>query len=82
MVGEYEPRHGTDLIAWKLFNIMMTWSLGLYSVTILNSLPNLQTKFADDKIYVTVKLKFIFRSVENFMGKEENAGYQHFLLFP
>ena len=25
---------------------------------------------------------FISQRVENFMGKGENAGYQHFLLFP
>ena len=40
--------------------------------------------FADDKIHVNVtqKLKFVLRSVENILGKGENAGYQHFLLFP
>ena len=30
----------------------------------------------------TEKLKFIFERVENIMGQGENAGYQHFLLFP
>ena len=38
--------------------------------------------FADDKIYVTQKLKFVLGQVENIVGKGENAGYQHFLLFP
>ena len=38
--------------------------------------------FADDKINVTQKLKFAVGRVENIVGKEENAGYQHFLLFP
>ena len=54
-----------------------------------NSLPNDKTldwpkfkAFAEDKIHVTQKLKFSFGMVENFVGKEENAGYQHFLLFP
>ena len=54
-----------------------------------NSLPNDKildwTKlksFADDKTNVTVKLKFVLGRVENNMGKGENAGYQHFLLFP
>ena len=28
------------------------------------------------------KLKFALGRLENIMGKEENAGYQHFLLFP
>ena len=43
------------------------------------------TKFkacADDKIIVTQKLKFVLGRVENIVGKGENAGYQHFLLFP
>ena len=54
-----------------------------------NSLPNNRildwSKFealADDKINVTEKLKFVLGRVENIMGKEENSGYQHFLLFP
>ena len=28
------------------------------------------------------KLKFVLGRLENIVGKEENAGYQHFLLFP
>ena len=54
-----------------------------------NSLPNdkilNQSKFktfADDKIMTTRKLKFVLGKVENTVGKGENAGYQHFLLFP
>ena len=38
--------------------------------------------FADDKISMIEKLKFVLGRVENIVGKEENAGYQHFLLFP
>ena len=38
--------------------------------------------FADDKIYVTIKFKSVLGRVENIVGKGENAGYQHFLLFP
>ena len=37
--------------------------------------------FADDKIIVNQKLKFDMGRVENIVGKGENAGYQHFLLF-
>ena len=37
---------------------------------------------ADDKINVTQTLKFVSGRVENILGKRENAGYQHFLLFP
>ena len=28
------------------------------------------------------KAKFVLDKIENIVGKEENAGYQHFLLFP
>ena len=38
--------------------------------------------FAGDKISVTQKLKSILGRVENIVGKGENAGHQHFLLFP
>ena len=30
----------------------------------------------DDKINVTIKLKFVLGMVENFLGKGENDGYQ------
>ena len=38
--------------------------------------------FAHNKINVTEKLKFVMRRVENIVEKGENAGFQHFLLFP
>ena len=38
--------------------------------------------FADNKINVSETLKFVLQRVENIVGKGENAGYQHFLLFP
>ena len=38
--------------------------------------------FADDRISVNDKLKFALGRVEINMGKGENAGNQHFLLFP
>ena len=37
---------------------------------------------ADDKINVTQNLKFVLGKVENILGKGENAGQKHFLLFP
>ena len=37
--------------------------------------------FSDDKIRSTEILMFFFDKVEN-VGKGENAGNQHFLLFP
>ena len=54
----------------------------------LNSLPNDKTLdlsklkvFADDKINHTQNLKFDFEKIENGLGKGENAGNWHFLLF-
>ena len=39
--------------------------------------------FADDTINATYRRKFSFGCpVENIVGKGENAGYHHFLLFP
>ena len=38
--------------------------------------------FADDKLNSTPKLNFVLRRVENILRKGENAGYQHFLLYP
>ena len=37
---------------------------------------------ADDKINATETLKLVLGRIENVLGKGENAGYQHFLLFP
>ena len=37
---------------------------------------------ADNKLDVTQNIKLVFHIIENIAGKEENAGYQHFLLFP
>ena len=55
----------------------------------INSLPKdkilKSSKFkthADNKINVTKILKFVLEMVENILGKGENAGNQHFLLFP
>ena len=38
--------------------------------------------FADENINMTEKLKSVMGWVENIVRKGENAGYQHFLLFP
>ena len=48
--------------------------------SILDS-PKLKA-FADDKLNTTQNIKVVFHRIENIVGKEENAGYQHFLLFP
>ena len=36
---------------------------------------------ADHKIKTDELVEFVLDKVENFVGKEENAGYQHFFLF-
>ena len=38
--------------------------------------------FADDKLKIIKMMSSLFDRVENTLGKGENAGYQHFLLFP
>ena len=60
-----------------------------YSPRKFNSLPNDRIldvtelkAFADDKINVAQMMISAFERVENILGKGENAGYQHFLLFP
>ena len=55
---------------------------------VINSFPNdkilawskLKT-IADDKFVVAKMMILVFDLVENIVGKGENAGYQHFLLF-
>ena len=37
--------------------------------------------FADDNLLTEIA-KFVIDRVENIVGKGENAGYQHFLLYP
>ena len=55
----------------------------------LNPLPNNKTLnlsklkgFTHNSLNMYQNLKFDLGRVENIVGKEENAGYQHFLLFP
>ena len=57
-------------------------------VNVFNSLPNDKfldcskfKGFADNKLDVAEKLQFVLGRVENIVGKGENAGHQHFLLF-
>ena len=44
-------------------------------------LPKLKA-FADNKLHFTQNVKVVFHRIKNIVRKEENAGYQHFLLFP
>ena len=50
-------------------------------MTILFALSKFRA-FADRMINDTQKLKFVLGMVEKIVGKGENAGNQHFLLFP
>ena len=65
------------MLVTKIFisGLMKIWTASLLSSNnkVLDW-SNLKA-FADDKIHVTAKLKFA-------MGRVENLGYQHFLLFP
>ena len=61
----------------------------LIFIRVVDSLPNDKIldwsklkAFADHKINASEKLKFGMGRVENIVGKGENAGHQHFLLFP
>ena len=38
--------------------------------------------FVDDNFNAAQIIEFMLERVENMVGKGENAGYQHFLLFP
>ena len=37
--------------------------------------------FADEKLNAIKNIEFVFHMVEGIVGKGENAGHQHFLLF-
>ena len=38
--------------------------------------------YANDKLNDAKMIVSVFNRIESIVGKEENAGYQHFLLFP
>ena len=38
--------------------------------------------FAKDKLKLTQKIKVVFHRLENIVGKEQNAGYQHSFFSP
>ena len=40
-----------------------------------------QKAFADDKLNLAKKMKFVLGKIKNNVVKGENAGHQHFLLF-
>ena len=66
---------GQNSIVWERVN-------SLPNDTILGSIMFEFKANADDKFDVAEIMGFVFERVENIVGKGENAGYQHFLLFP
>ena len=55
--------------------------LTLFQMTKFWACPN-RKHLQTTKSNVTQNNKVVFHRIENIVGKEENAGYQHFLLFP
>ena len=65
-----------------LLKVRIVWKK-IYSLPHSTSLDLSKLKaFADDNFKVVQMVHFYFDRVENMVGKGENAGYQHFLLFP
>ena len=60
---------------------MSKTGLTLYQTTKFWTVTKLKG-FADDKLNVAKMASSLFDRAENTLGKGENAGYQHFLLFP
>ena len=70
---------GEGLLIWNSLKFCHVVELTIYDKILYYTKL---TALAVDKIKVTQKLKFVMGQVENIVGKGENAGYQHFLLFP
>ena len=60
-------------------NKLIQGTLTLFQMT---KFWTLSKHFVDNTTNVAEKLETVLRGVKNNMGKRENAGYQHFLLFP
>ena len=74
MNGVYLYFVNKHLSSWLLLRLL-TLQKPFYSWSKLKA-------FADDKMYVNEKLKFGLEKEENIVGKGDNAGFQHCLLFP
>ena len=65
--------------------VFSSFQVGNFFSLIPNNKISDQSKLkvlAQDKINMTENLNYFFGRLENIVGKGENAGYQHFLLFP
>ena len=70
-------------ILWMLESFSAAFARGLHSLPNNKILDWSKLKvFADNTVNATQKLKFVLGGIENEVGKGENDGYQHFLLFP
>ena len=77
--NEYNPLNGKRF--WGLIDYLLSLILNpLLSNKILDY--SKLKAFADDKINVAKMMISLSDRVENIARKGENAGYQHFLLFP
>ena len=84
-----EHEQVTKCCVYRCTNRMLEGFFFFLQMSSINSLPNNKTldwfKFkalGDDKMNLAEKQKFFLKLVENIAGKRENAGNQHFLLFP
>ena len=57
------------------------WNVTELFDLLLNKIFNWTKLKAFADISIVAIMMFLFNRVENIVGKEENAGYQHFLLF-
>ena len=67
----------------SLQSVLRVEAITLQLFTIRQILAQSRLKaFADDKLSVAKTMISVFDRIENIVGNGENAGYQHFLLFP
>ena len=81
-VSPFSHNVSRRLLSWDFLKVRIVWCR-VHSLSNNKFLDWSKLKaHADDKINVTRKQKFLLGLEENIAGKGENAGYQHFLLFP
>ena len=87
----WSPGFSPFTTVFKIFtlNVVLLERVSGKSKNTVNPVPNNKIldwsnskAFADDEKNLSQKLEFVFGRVENIVGKGENVGYQHFLLFP
>ena len=72
---------GKQPVAWKEY--CAEYWVTLYQTQTYEILDRSKLKaFADNNLNIAKMIIILYDRVENIVGKGENAGYQHFLLFP